>query len=72
MAPAQRQALAGGSNGTYGRIIYTSAISARGWLSPAEARVDTIFTGVVEDILANRRRPSEAASDAVGRLSQSY
>ncbi|MFM2424336.1 MAG: hypothetical protein RLZZ70_727 [Candidatus Parcubacteria bacterium] len=72
MAPAHRQTLLAGSNDTYGRIIYTAAISARGWLSPAPSQVDTIFTEMVEDVLANRRRSADAANDAVGRMSQVY
>jgi ABC-type glycerol-3-phosphate transport system substrate-binding protein len=72
MAPLHRSTLLAGSNDTYGRIIYSSAISARGWLSPESREVDTIFTQMVEDVLANRARPNEAASDAVGRLSQVY
>lgn len=72
MAPAQRTALSVGSADVYGRINYSSAIMARGWLSPAPQVVDTTFTQMVEDILANRKRPREAADDAVGRLSQEY
>ncbi|MCU0678401.1 MAG: extracellular solute-binding protein [Candidatus Pacebacteria bacterium] len=72
MAPAHRASLASGSSDTYGRIIYSSTIVARGWLAPAPARVDTIFTQMVEDVLANRRRPTDSAGDAVGRLSQEY
>ncbi len=72
MAPAHRTSLAGGSSDTYGRIIYSSATVARGWLAPKPATVDTIFTQMVEDILANRSRPADAATDAVGRLSQEY
>jgi ABC-type glycerol-3-phosphate transport system substrate-binding protein len=72
MAPAHRASLASGSSDTYGRIIYSSTIVARGWLAPGPAQVDTIFGQMVEDILANRRRPGDAAGDAVGRLSQEY
>jgi ABC-type glycerol-3-phosphate transport system substrate-binding protein len=72
MAPAHRSSLASGSSDTYGRIIYSSTIVARGWLSPRPSAVDTVFTQMVEDVLANRRRPSDAASDAVGRMSQEY
>ncbi|MFM2339623.1 MAG: hypothetical protein RLZZ360_259 [Candidatus Parcubacteria bacterium] len=72
MAPAHRATLASGSSDTYGRIIYTAAVAARGWLSPTRSSVDNIFTQMVEDILANRRRPGDAAGDAVGRLSQEY
>jgi ABC-type glycerol-3-phosphate transport system substrate-binding protein len=72
MAPAHRSSLAAGSSDTYGRIVYTAAIVARGWWSPAPRTVDSVFTEMVEDILANRRGPSEAAEDAVGRMSQEY
>lgn len=72
MAPAHRSSLAAGSSDTYGRIIYTTAVVARGWLSPSSRAVDTVFTQMVEDILANRTRPGEAAQDAVGRMSQEY
>ncbi len=72
MAPAHRTSLASGSSDTYGRIIYATAVVARGWLSPRPAAVDSIFTQMVEDVLANRRRPTDAANDAVGRLSQEY
>ncbi len=72
MAPAHRTSLAAGSSDTYGRIVYTAAIVARGWLSPAPEKVDDIFTQMVEDILANRSRPDSAAKDAVGRMGQEY
>jgi ABC-type glycerol-3-phosphate transport system substrate-binding protein len=72
MAPVHRTSLASGSSDTYGRIIYSTAVVARGWLSPKPTAVDTVFGQMVEDILANRRRPADAAGDAVGRLSQEY
>lgn len=72
MAPAQRITLMAGSNDRYGRLIYSSAVVARGWLNPERSQVDSIFTQAVEDILANRRRPTEAANDAVGRLRLAY
>lgn len=72
MAPAHRASLTAGSADTYGRIIYTTAVVARGWLSPAPSVVDNIFGQMVEDILANRSRPGEASDDAIGRLSQEY
>ncbi len=72
MAPTYRSLLLAGSNDTYGRIIYRAAVVARGWLSPKPASVDSIFTQMVEDVLANRTRPTGAASDAVGRLGQAY
>ena len=72
MAPAHRSSLNVGSSDQYGRIIYSAATVARGWLSPAPADSDRIFAEMVEDVLANRRRPSEAAGDASARLSQVY
>jgi len=72
MAPAHRSTLVAGSNDRYGRLIYSSAVVARGWLNPTRSQVDDIFVQSIEDILANRRRPSEAASDVAGRLRLEY
>jgi ABC-type glycerol-3-phosphate transport system substrate-binding protein len=72
MAPAHRTEAMAGSNDVYGRISYTSALVARGWLSPSPVQADGIFTRMVEDVLANRANTSGAASDAVGRLRDAY
>ncbi len=72
MAPVHRSVLASGSNDTYGRIIYSSALVARGWLTPDPATTDTIFTQMVEDVLANRARPTESVNDAINRLKYEY
>ena len=72
MAPAYRSSLTTGSGDRYGRIAYSAAKVARGWLNPNLDSVNTIFTQMVDDVLANRRRPSEAALDAVTRLGDAY
>lgn len=72
MAPAHRVQAMSGSNDVYGRISYTSALVARGWLSPEPKQVNDIFTRAVEDILANRASASGAASDVMGRLRDVY
>lgn len=72
MAPAHRSTLMTGSNDRYGRLIYSSAVVARGWLNPDKRATDGVFTTAIEDILANRARPSESASDVVGRLRLAY
>lgn len=72
MAPAHRSSLNSGSSDKYGRIIYNAAKVSRGWLNPRLSDTDSIFAEMVEDVLANRRRPSEAAGDASSRLSQVY
>lgn len=72
MAPAHRLQVTAGSNDVYGRISYTSALVARGWLSPQPSQVNDIFARAVEDILANRRNVSGAVSDVAGRLRDVY
>lgn len=72
MAPASRAGLSQGSNDRYGRIIYSTAPVARGWLNPEPAKAQDIFTQMVEDVLANRARPTQATSDALGRLRDVY
>ncbi len=72
MAPVHRSTLMAGSNDAYGRMIYTSAIVARGWLSPSPSKTEAIFTEMVEDVLANRANSSEAVGDATGRLQIEY
>lgn len=72
MAPAHRNALLGGSNDLYGRIIFSAAVVARGWLNPSPIVVDTIFTEMVEDVLANRSQPVQAANVALKRLQGEY
>ncbi|MES2966998.1 MAG: ABC transporter substrate-binding protein [Patescibacteria group bacterium] len=72
MAPAHRSTLNVGSDGKFGRVNYQASIVARGWLSPDPARTNEIFTQMVEDILSNRNRPSDSASDAVSRLTDVY
>jgi ABC-type glycerol-3-phosphate transport system substrate-binding protein len=72
MAPAHRSTLNAGSNDRYGRISYQSAIVSRGWLNPNPTDTNRIFGQMVDDILANRSRPSESVDDAEARLSDSY
>ncbi len=72
MAPASRSGLSQGSNNRYGRLIYSTAPVVRGWLSPEPSQVEAIFTQMVEDVLANRARPSQSAADAASRLGDVY
>jgi ABC-type glycerol-3-phosphate transport system substrate-binding protein len=72
MVPALRNAVAAGSNDTYGRIAYRAAPVAFGWLNPNRLATDQIFNTMTEDINNNRRGLSEAVSDAVSRLSKEY
>lgn len=72
MAPVHRGTLAIGSNDVYGRVAYTSAIYARGWLNPDLDEFGKILTTMCEDVNANRRDTAAAASDAINRTRQIY
>lgn len=72
MVPATRAAVSKGSNDTYGRLTYTSAGIAYGWLSPSQGKVDSVFTTLTQDVNENRRDIPAAVSDALGRLQLEY
>lgn len=72
MAPVYRSAVSSGSDDRYGRIIYSTAPVARGWLNPELGAVSEIFTMMIEDVQSNRTYPSGATSDAVSRLGDVY
>ena len=71
-APANRSLLIAGSNDVYGRIAYTSAPYARGWLNPDATVFGDILMQMLDDINANRRDIGSAANDAVNRTQQAY
>lgn len=72
LAPALRAVIGAGNNEKYGRIIYSASGVARGWWSPKEALTESAFTTMVEDVLANRTRPGNAAGEATSRLREAY
>jgi ABC-type glycerol-3-phosphate transport system substrate-binding protein len=72
LVPVHRAVVAAGSNDTYGRISYSSAVGALGWLSPDTADTQSVFSTMIRDITENRRTPREAATDLSVRLSESY
>jgi ABC-type glycerol-3-phosphate transport system substrate-binding protein len=71
-APASRSLLLNGSNDVYGRIAYTSAPYARGWLNPDITVFGNILMQMLDDINANRRDIGPAANDAVNRTQQAF
>ncbi len=72
LAPAHKILLQAGSNDVYGRVIYSSAFNARGWLNPDLDRLNQVFTTATEDISANRKDVESASSDMIVRLGQIY
>lgn len=72
LAPASRQAIAAGSNDTYGRVAFASAGIAYGWLSPTPTQTQQVFGVMTSDINENRRSLDQAISDGLERLEQAY
>ncbi len=72
LAPASRQAIAAGSNDTYGRVSFSSAGIAYGWLSPNAQQTEQTFATMTSDVNENRRSLDQAISDGLERLEQSY
>jgi ABC-type glycerol-3-phosphate transport system substrate-binding protein len=71
-APVSRSLLINGSNDVYGRVAYTSAPYARGWLNPDTTVFGNILMQMLDDINANRRDIGSAANDAVNRTQQAF
>jgi ABC-type glycerol-3-phosphate transport system substrate-binding protein len=71
-APANRLALQAAVADPFVEVSFQSALFARGWLSPSPVVAEDAFRLMVEDVTSNRVRVSNAASDAVGRLTQGY
>ncbi|MEK7639022.1 MAG: hypothetical protein AAB388_02580 [Patescibacteria group bacterium] len=72
MVPAYREAIAAGSNDTYGRLTFMSAAVAYGWLNPDINATNDILETMTRDINENRRDVTSAANDAVRRLQLEY
>lgn len=72
MVPSYRASVGVGSNDTYGRVSYKSAVIAYGWLNPKLSKTNEIFKTMTEDINENRRDAGGAAGDVIGRLEVEY
>lgn len=72
MAPATRAALAAGTNDVYGRVIYSAALSARGWLSPSVPGLTRVWEKMVTTAGADHSSINSVASDAILRLGAEY
>ena len=68
MVPLQRNLVALGSANPYHQVLYRASLIARGWLDPNYQASNTIFQTMVEDIVSNRMKISNAAVDTVSRL----
>ncbi len=72
MAPVYKKSIQQGSNDIYGRVIYVSAINARGWLNPSLVKSNNIFREAVDNIGANRLAPAQTAMDISKKIQASY
>ncbi|MBA3789419.1 extracellular solute-binding protein [Patescibacteria group bacterium] len=60
MAPSQRALLTVSPTDTFEPIYYPEALVARGWLSPAPATTDAIFSAMISNITSGRYQTHEA------------
>lgn len=60
MAPARKNALQARAEDLYAPVFYSSALVARGWLSPSPSTVDGIFAGMISNITSGRQDITEA------------
>ena len=72
MASPRRDVLAVKESDLYRNVIASSALIARSWLDPQPEESDTIFMQMVEDVVSNRARISDAVNDAIDRLLLAY
>ncbi len=68
MAPVHRADIAEGTTDTFGKIIYTAALIARGWYDPLPRESGEVFREIVEGISSGRARAEGIVSDATYKL----
>jgi len=70
LVPVTRSVLASPpSTDAVASVAYSSALYAKGWLSPAPTAVDTIFSGMIKSVVSGRSAADSALGTAVGSLS---
>jgi ABC-type glycerol-3-phosphate transport system substrate-binding protein len=72
MASVRRENLSANEQNPYRKIMLQSALISRAWLDPGTEKSDAVFMQMIEDIVSNRARISEAVSDAVDRLTLAF
>ncbi len=72
MAPAKRALLVPDPSDLYAAVYYPEALSAKGWLSPAPATVDQIFSAMISNVTSGRDSTPEALSAADQSLNAAF
>jgi len=69
VTPARRDLLATKPTDAYFPVFYSSALFARSWMDPSEKDTDDIFRRMIDGVLANTFRATDAILDANAKLS---
>lgn len=68
----RRDTIARGEADPFRQSLLTSALYMRTWLDPEPVTTETVFQTMVEDVVSNRARVSEAVVDAERRITNLY
>ena len=68
LPPVHRSLLSNRPKDPFSSVFYDSALRARSWPDPDNAKTDLIFKGMVESVTGGRLGPSEAVSRASSEL----
>ncbi len=68
LAPVSRTLLTTPPQDLFANVAYSSALYAKGWLSPAPADVDKVFSGMITNVTSGRFGLGEAISRATAEF----
>jgi len=68
-APARRDLLSTKPADAYSPIFYSSALYARSWLDPSSKDTDSVFSGMINNVLSNNMSVSDSVKDASAKMS---
>ena len=69
VTPARRDLLAVKPTDAYSPVFYASTLYAKSWLDPSTKDTDDIFRKMIDGVLSNAFRPSDALVDAQAKMS---
>ena len=68
VAPARRDLLQTIPGDAYSPIFYSSALFSKSWLDPSPTDTDTIFQGMIENVLSGNMTSADSVNDASAKL----
>jgi ABC-type glycerol-3-phosphate transport system substrate-binding protein len=68
IAPARRDLISTAPETTYGPVVYSSGLMARGWYDPGDYYTDPIMSTLIDDVIRGAASLSEAISKARTQL----